>query len=191
MLDSEGMKSLSFTPFAFALLSIAAISASGAAVPNALVLTENSDTSLTISWFDGTSLVGSQTVTTTTPDVWTFDSTGFFVLLSTGSATAAGWTEPDDSREINLVQITSGGVSGDTAVTLNVRSDYVDPDITGVANGATVDMSADNVNVTYNDLGDGVPDNTLTSLLLLVSAGGLFAVNRFAGRLRPSPVRRG
>ena len=130
-----------------------------------LNITEVSDTTLTYS-FEGGAM---QTVASCAirPVV-------FSLPLVVGETTGtAAWTEPDDSAEYNIVQVIPIPTSG--LYTVTVDSDAPNPNAYPVAaNGATVLL--DNIEVTFHDDGDSVPDGGSTGILLGVGLAFLGAL---------------
>jgi hypothetical protein len=135
-------------------------------VGHELVLTENSSTSLTVT-YDLSPL----TVTPTpgSPDQWTFSLPAGFADL----ATFGLWTEPDNSNLVNSVGFVNG----------SVFSDVTNPGGPALTNGTPIQVGSDGgvaVFATFNDLGDAaaVPDTGTTFSLLGLSLMGLAFLRR-------------
>jgi hypothetical protein len=157
-----------------------------------LLITENSDTSLTVSW-DGSSI----TPTFVANDHWTFNTPVGIYLgpeISSGVPNGASIPEPGGSSITgpwNNVYTTS--TTAAPYVTLvDVKSDVsttsgtatvLANDVSGLAGD---DAAGVPVYITFNDLGDSsrttVPDNGSTVALLLMSGMALFGAARW---LRP------
>jgi hypothetical protein len=156
---------------------------------NQLLITENSDTSLTVSW-NGSSI----TPTFVADDHWTFNTPIGIYLggeISSGVPNGASIPEPGGSSITgpwNNVYTTS------TTATPYVTLVDVQSDVSTTSGTATIlandvaglagdDATGIPVYITFNDLGDSsgttVPDNGSTVALLLISGMALFGVGRW------------
>jgi hypothetical protein len=161
------------------LLLIVAIAATlvtrtaSAGAVHSFVFTENSPTSLTVT-YDGSPL----TVTFSNSDIWTFVLPAGFSFSDVGFQQ---WTEPENSNLVNFVSfgtdITVGGL---------VESDHSFSNQFPVnANGATVEVGTDGgvpVFATFNDNGEGsekAPDTGSTLGLLFFALTTVVGASRF------------
>ena len=161
-----------------------------------LLITENSDTSLTVSW-DGSSI----TPTFVADDHWTFNTPVGIYLggeISSGVPNGASIPEPGGSSITgpwNNVYTTST-TSAPYVTLVDVQSDVstisgtatvIANDVSGLAGD---DAAGIPVYITFNDLGDSssttVPDNGSTAALLLMSGMALFGAARW---FRPVQAR--
>jgi len=161
------------------LLLIVAIAATlvtrtaSAGAVHSFVFTENSPTSLTVT-YDGSPL----TVTFSNSDIWTFVLPAGFSFSDVGFQQ---WTEPENSNLVNFVSfgtdITVGGL---------VESDHSFSNQFPVnANGDTVEVGADGgvpVFATFNDNAEGsekAPDTGSALSLLFFALTAVFGASRF------------
>jgi hypothetical protein len=144
---------------------------------NELVITENSPTSLTVTYNGSASGITIDPILT---DQWAVVIPTEFNFFN-----GATFKEPENSATSNLV-----GSSAPSAGLLNVYSDIGGPGSYG--NGATVDnvgldvFNGLPINLTFNDQAQGVggekaPDTGSTLSLLVLALAGLFG----ASRVRP------
>lgn len=142
----------------------------GGAITHELIFTENSSTSLTVTFDGSTSGI---TVTPSVTDTW------LVTLPSTVTGGNAFWTEPDNSNLFNFV-------SSNTTSQLLVRSDSEPNSGTGpLANGTSTSFGvygADGaaIQAVFNDLGDvaTIPDTGTTASLFGLSLTGLAFLRR-------------
>jgi VPDSG-CTERM motif len=140
----------------------------GIPMDHQLVFTENSSTSLTVTFDGSTSGI---TVTELGPDRWT-------IALPFGIAGLhqAQWVEPENSNAVNFVQDT--GLSGNGF--FHVFSGTTKASLPLTVNGMSVPFGTDAsdgiaIAATFNDTGDveAVPDTGTTGSLLGLSLTGL------------------
>ena len=138
-----------------------------AAVINSIVITENSSTSLTVTYSNGSvsvNLNANDEWFVEFPDSVSFNSNAFLTV----------WIEPDNSGKVNAI-----GSPSESA--FSVFSDVINPGFTEVADGTTVmDVGFDSsnegtINMTFFDKGDGagVPETGTTGSLFGLSLTGL------------------
>jgi hypothetical protein len=171
MLSSSTLKTRPLALLAAAIALLVLQSASAAPIHN-LVITENSSTSLTVTYDGSTTGVD---VNYISGDHWGV-TVGFPVTFSGNPQ----WTEPEDPSFFNV--LTLSGVNQ-----FIVNSDFFSNGTTPLADGATLPnfgTDARNgapISITFNDHGDvaAVPDAGSTSLLLLLSLAVLFGAARF------------
>ena len=139
-----------------------------APTPHELVITENSSTSLTVT-YDGSPLI----VSFDSSDLWHFSMPRAFLSLGQPQ-----WTEPDPSNLVNYVDFTSN-------VEAIVHSDILPNSFFSTnADGASVGVGTiltDGLQVfaTFHDLGDAaVPDTGTTFSLFGLSLMGLGFLRR-------------
>jgi len=152
----------------------------GLITTNEIGITENSSTSLIVTYNGSTSGVTVNFLGhTRVGDAWkvTFPSTVSFTSVD-NTGVAAFWVEPENSSQLNA------GFFHPSSNVAFIFSEH--PAVTNptVPNGTTVtDIGTDtsnggSISVTFNDKSD-VPDTGSTLGLLFVSAIALFGLNRF------------
>jgi len=164
--------------FILPLLAVTAAAQSTTPITHQVVLTENSDTSLTVT-YDGVGLP----VVLIAPDRW---------HVGTSAEPGVGYSvfatpEPEDPGEVNIIQFVSGGETGPF---INILSDFkLSSDATAVIreqNGTPfsdgTDANGNAIMITFNDnaAASEVPDAASTAGLLLLSTLALAAVPRRA-----------
>jgi hypothetical protein len=174
---------------AFALLGITIVGLApqsvraGIIVNNNIVITENSSTSLTVTYNGSTSGVTVSFLSSgKLGDVWkvTFPSTVSFASVD-NTGVIALWVEPEDSSQVN-----AGFFHPSSNVAFFFSDDSVDTNPTAVPNGTTVtDIGTDNSNggsisATFNDNGDvaRAPDAGSAVGLLFLALTALFSACR-------------
>jgi hypothetical protein len=172
MLSSSTLKTRALTLLVAAIALLVLQPARAVPIHN-LVITENSSTSLTVT-YDG-SAVG-VSVIYISGDHWGV-TVGYPVAFSGNPQ----WTEPDDPSAFNV--ITLSGIPNQFIV----NSDFFSNGTTPLSDGAPLPNFGTDardgapIAVTFNDHGDvaAVPDAGSTSLLLLLSLAVLFGAARF------------
>jgi len=156
--------------------------------PDTLLITENSDISLSVTW-NGSSI----TPTLMGNDHWTFNlpvaiylggerafgsPNGASIPEPGGSSTTGPWNNVYDTSTQSAPFTTLVDVQSDVSTTTGFASVILN-DTSGLAG---VDLNGSNVDLTFNDLGDStrtVPDNASTVMLALVSVIMVFGAARF------------
>jgi hypothetical protein len=158
---------------AVALTATLVTQTASAGAVHSFVITENSSTSLTVT-YDGSPL----TVTFQGPDAWSFSLPRSFLSNDFGYEQ---WTEPENSNLVNLVNF---GLE-------DTRDGTVDSDhsilnqFPIVADGTTVEVGTDGgvpVFATFNDKAEGseaAPDTGSTLGLLFFALATVFGATRF------------
>jgi hypothetical protein len=147
----------------------------GVIIDHQLVFTENSSSSLSVT-FDGSAT--GITVMNTTPDNWAVNTSS--LSFAEGTSFLAEWGEPETAGSKNVIALFTGdtnnfSVSSETegASTVTNGFTYVGL-LTFISDGVPVD-------VTFNDNGDttrGVPDTGTTASLFGLSLMGLAFLRR-------------
>jgi hypothetical protein len=161
------MRKNDYLKVSFLAVLAAGISMTASAQVATLNITEVSDTTLTYSYQGGPVW----TVTSSPLDHWTFNLP-LVVGITTG---AAAWTEPDNSAMYNLIQVAPIPGIGSYVVTVDSDASNVNGYPVVADRGSTV---LDNISVTFQDLGDSVPDGGSTGILLGVCLASLGALRR-------------
>jgi len=155
----------------------------GIIVNNNIVITENSSTSLTVTYNGSTSGVTVSFLSSgKLGDVWkvTFPSTVSFASVD-NTGVIALWVEPEDSSQVN-----AGFFHPSSNVAFFFSDDSVDTNPTAVPNGTTVTnigtdtSNGGSISATFNDNGDvaRAPDAGSTVGLLFLALTALFSASR-------------
>ena len=188
-------KSIRSRPVVLAAIVVSAIapafSAHCGTASDTLLITENSDTSLSVTW-NGSSI----TPTLVADDHWTFNlpigvflggerpfgsPNGASIAEPGGSSVTGPWNNVFDTATTQNLFPTLVDVQSDSSTTTGIETVLAD----GVAGNVGADSSGNAVYLTFHDVGDGTvtppgaPDNASTALLTLVSAVILFGAARF------------
>lgn len=172
-------------------ISQVAIGQTAAPTPHSLVLTEHSSTNLTAT-FDNSAV---PVYPTGLSDQWSLGVSGLTPLYPD-----AGWLEPDNFNEANLLFFfTDGTISVISDSTLDILPQLLAPNNITI-NSVFFDSNDQlPVDVTFNDLGDTVttvPETGSTLALMCLSGIALFVASRLVGsslpgeNQKPAPHRR-
>ena len=158
-------------------------------VVHQLLITENSSTSLTVSWDGSTitpTLVGGDHWTFTLPALvhlgfgeGTFGSPSGAAITEPGGGTLGPWNNVFTSTTLTVPFVNLVDVTSDSATTSAYAS--LVPD--NVATLVGTDSNGTAIDLTFHDAGDGpgptAPDNGSTAALLLIASIALFGAARW------------
>jgi len=145
-----------------------------AGVIDSIVFTENSSTSLSVTFNGSTSGV---TVTPGAPDNWTVVIPAVIFPGSGGIAAVFAWAEPGNVMVGNIIDFFAG--SNEIRVSSDISggaATFTNP------NGSTITIEFPPLSMTFNDNARSeptVPDPASTLGLLFLSLAGLLGLNRF------------
>ena len=154
-----------------------------------MLITENSDTSLTVSW-DGSAitptLVGNDHWTITVPVLihlgsgeGSFGAPDGAAIAEPGAGSLGPWNNVFTSTTLSVPYVDLVDVTSDSATTSAFATVISDNSPSSVG----TDSNGEGINLTFHDVGDGTvpsaPDNGSTIALLLISLTALFGAGRW------------